>query len=91
MSIKTDNKFNIGDVVKHFKYEMLTQQEKNESKYCYVIRGYAKHTETGEELVIYQALYAPYETYARPLTMFLEEVDHEKYPEIKQQYRFETI
>lgn len=81
---------NIGDVVKHFKYETLTEEEKATNKYLYVIRGFATHTETGELLVIYQALYGDFETYARPAKMFLSEVDHMKYAGIEQKYRFEN-
>ena len=82
---------NIGDIVRHFKYETLSEQEKQENKYTYVIRGFARHTETEEELVVYQALYGDFGTYARPKTMFLSKVDREKYPDIKQRYRFERI
>ena len=78
----------IGDIVKHFKYETISEEDKFRNKYLYSIRGFAEHTETGEMLVIYQALYAPFNTYARPLKMFCSEVDKNKYPNIKQQYRF---
>lgn len=79
-----------GDVVKHFKRETLSQEEqKNGTKYLYIIYDIAEHTETGEKLVIYHGLYKPFKLYARPLNMFMSKVDKEKYPNIKQEYRFE--
>ena len=67
----------IGRVVTHFKGK------------DYLVLDVAKHTETGEDLVIYKALYGANNVYARPIKMFLSKVNHEKYPNITQKYRLE--
>lgn len=82
------NPFHSGDIVQHFKRETLDDSAE-EMMYCYKIIGVAIHTETREELMVYQALYGDKQVFARPLDMFLSEVDHEKYPTIQQTYRFE--
>lgn len=75
-----------GDIVQHFKREWVSPDT---SEYLYKVLAVAHHTENGEKLMIYQALYAPFKICARPYDMFMSEVDREKYPDIKQKYRFE--
>ena len=77
-----------GDIVRHFKREWVSADT---SEYLYKVLAFAQHTESGERLVVYQALYAPFKICARPYAMFMGEVDHDKYPAASQKYRFEKV
>ena len=69
----------IGGFYRHFKDKL------------YQAKATAIQSETKEKMVIYQGLYGSYEMYVRPYDMFLSEVDHIKYPDVVQKYRFELI
>ncbi len=88
-----ENPFNPGDRAMHFKRNMLSRHalEKEPEMYLYEIIGTAEHTESGETLMIYRPLYGEGKLYARPLDMFLSEVDREKHPHAGQTYRFEKV
>lgn len=67
-----------GEIWHHFKHNRYK-----------IIACPVTHTETGELYCVYQALYGGYGTFCRPLDMFMSEVDHDKYPQAEQKYRFE--
>ena len=71
------NKLKLNGIYKHFKGDF------------YLVENIAIDSETGKKMVIYRALYEENTLFVRDKDMFLSEVDHEKYPNIKQKYRFE--
>ena len=87
--------FKEGDIIKHFKRDMICDEEKEKNMYLYRVITVAKHTETEEDMLVYQALYYPFGIYTRPLDMAMEEITEKDYPEIKkyediQKHRFEV-
>ena len=66
----------VGQKYRHFKGSLME------------IIAIARHSETNELLVIYKHIDSN-DIWARPIDLFLSEVDHNKYPNVKQKYRFE--
>ena len=57
----------------------------------YLVEDVAYDSETQEECVIYRKLYGDGSLWVRNKKMFLSEVDHDKYPDCSQKYRFELV
>ena len=68
-----------GKIFRHFKGDL------------YLVEDFVTHSETQEKMVLYRALYGSCGLFVRPYDMFLSEVDHIKYPDVVQKYRFELI
>lgn len=74
-----ENILKIKGVYKHFKNNY------------YILEDVAENSETGEMYAVYRQLYGDNKLYIRPLDMFLSKVDKKKYPNVKQEYRFQYV
>ena len=72
-----ENELKIHGIYRHFKGDY------------YIVEDIATHSETREKYVVYRALYGDTNLYIRPYEMFMSKVDKEKYPNVKQEYRFQ--
>lgn len=75
----TQKTVNAGEFYKHFKGQL------------YQVRALAENSDDNTPMVVYQAMYAPFKIWVRPLSTFLEKLDKKKYPDAAQEYRFERI
>lgn len=85
MMYKDRKPFEVGTFIRHFKREF----DEKGTNFLYIYVGTAQHTETLEKLALYRSLYGDETTYVRPLDSFYGSIDKEKYPEAKQEFRFE--
>ena len=90
-----DTRIVVGDVVKHFKHELLNPKD-DKMKYLYKVIDIAFDCTHNHLVVVYKALYEdPHRLspslYTREIQEFYSEVDHKKYPNVKQKYRFERV
>ena len=72
-----ERELKIPGIYKHFKGDL------------YLVEDVVCHSETKEKMILYRALYGECERWCRPYDLFISEVDHEKYPNVTQKYRFE--
>ena len=75
----------IGKTYRHFKGKMYKVIDIVNDSESVDSKGKPK------QIVIYQAIYGDHLKWARPYDMFAGKVDHKKYPDIKQEYRFEEV
>ena len=74
-----------------YKKEMVGKRYRHFKGGMYLVNNIAVHSETAELMVVYSSFYDMQKVWVRPLSMFLSEVDREKYPNVAQKMRFEPV
>ena len=86
--LMNDNRMKVQAEIRHIKDDMVGYLYRHFKGGLYIVTDIAVHSETEEPMVIYRSWHDPLLVWCRPLSMFLSEVDHEKYPDVKQLMRF---
>lgn len=86
-----DNRMNVQAQVNNIKDHIVGYKYRHFKGNIYFVMNIAVHSETAEPMIIYRRVNNPDYVWCRPLDMFMSEVDHEKYPDVKQKMRFEKI
>lgn len=89
--IKMDNRMQVQGIIENLKGQMVGHKYRHFKGGIYEVIDLAVHSESEEPMIIYRNAENPNLVWCRPLDMFLSEVDHTKYPEVKQMLRFEKI
>lgn len=87
----SDLRMNSQEVAQRYKEQMVGNRYRHFKGGIYIVTDIAVHSESASLMVIYKSFDNPSLTWARPLSMFLSEVDREKYPNVEQECRFEQL
>lgn len=82
---------NIQNQVKRMKDGMIGYRYKHFKGAIYVVTDLAVNSENEEVMVVYKNFSDPSQVWVRPLDMFMSKVDIGRYPDVKQEFRFERI
>lgn len=88
---KKDKRAEVQKKIANAKENMIGYKFRHFKGKVYIVKDIAIHSETAEPMVIYTRFDEPLDIWCRPLDMFCSEVDHEKYPEVTQKFRFERM
>lgn len=86
-----DNRMIVQETAKFYKEKMVGKRYRHFKGGIYIVTDIAVHSESEKLVVVYKSFNDPSLTWARPLDMFISEVDKEKYPDVKQEMRFEEL
>ena len=86
-----DNRMNAQKTASFYKESMVGKRYRHFKGGIYIVTDIAVHSETEGVMVVYKSFDEPTLTWVRPLNMFISEVDKEKYPDVKQEMRFEML